>query len=142
MLDENFKDQMEEIVKLSPRGRQTMLFSATMTDEVRRKNVTREIILSFNVCFMLLSLLLCTMVFINSLPVFTGDVTDVTYNFGSRRIFRSSMLATGAKKTPDVVGNNNWARSNWLTLLRNPCHFFFFVILFYYLYLFILCWRN
>ena len=34
MLDENFKDQMEEIVKLSPRGRQTMLFSATMTDEV------------------------------------------------------------------------------------------------------------
>ena len=41
MLDENFKDQMEEIVKLSPRGRQTMLFSATMTDEVpvRCKNV-------------------------------------------------------------------------------------------------------
>ena len=35
MLDENFKDQMEEIVKLSPRGRQTMLFSATMTDEVQ-----------------------------------------------------------------------------------------------------------
>ncbi|XP_020611155.1 probable ATP-dependent RNA helicase DDX27 isoform X2 [Orbicella faveolata] len=34
MLDENFKDQMEEIMKLSPRGRQTMLFSATMTDEV------------------------------------------------------------------------------------------------------------
>ncbi|XP_068674830.1 probable ATP-dependent RNA helicase DDX27 isoform X2 [Montipora capricornis] len=34
MLDENFKDQMEEIVRLSPRGRQTMLFSATMTDEV------------------------------------------------------------------------------------------------------------
>ena len=103
MLDENFKDQMEEIVKLSPRGRQTMLFSATMTDEVRRKNVTREIILSFNVCFMLLSLLLCTMVFINSLSVFTGDVTDVTYNFGSRRIFRSSILATGAKKRRDVV---------------------------------------
>lgn len=56
MLDENFKDQMEEIVKLSPRGRQTMLFSATMTDEVRRKNVTREIIHCFNVCFMFLSL--------------------------------------------------------------------------------------
>ena len=126
MLDENFKDQMEEIVKLSPRGRQTMLFSATMTDEVRRKNVTREIILSFNVCFMfnLLSLLLCTMVFISSLSFLTGDVTDVTYNFGSRKIFRSSILATGAKKTRDAVGNNYWARSNWLTLLRNPCPFF------------------
>ncbi|KAK2559724.1 putative ATP-dependent RNA helicase DDX27 [Acropora cervicornis] len=34
MLDENFQDQMEEIIKLSPGGRQTMLFSATMTDEV------------------------------------------------------------------------------------------------------------
>ena len=139
MLDENFKDQMEEIVKLSPRGRQTMLFSATMTDEVRRKNVTREIILSFNVCFMfnLLSLLLCTIVFISSLSFLTGDVTDVTYNFGSRRIFRSSILATGAKKTRDAVGNNYWARSNWLTLLRNPCHFFlllFCLITFTYLY--------
>ena len=113
MLDENFKDQMEEIVKLSPRGRQTMLFSATMTDEVRRKNVTREIILSFNVCFLfnLLSLLLCTMVFISSLSFLTGYVTDVTYNFGSRKIFRSSILATGTKKTRDAVGNNYWARS-------------------------------
>ncbi|EDO39252.1 predicted protein [Nematostella vectensis] len=34
MLDEHFRDQMNEIIKLSPRGRQTMLFSATMTDEV------------------------------------------------------------------------------------------------------------
>ena len=34
MLDENYRDQIEEIVKFSPRGRQTMLFSATMTDEV------------------------------------------------------------------------------------------------------------
>lgn len=34
MLDEHFKDQMQEIIKLSSRGRQTMLFSATMTDEV------------------------------------------------------------------------------------------------------------
>lgn len=35
MLDEHFKDQMDEIIRLSNRGRQTMLFSATMTDEVR-----------------------------------------------------------------------------------------------------------
>jgi superfamily II DNA/RNA helicase len=34
MLDENYRDQIEEIVKFSPKGRQTMLFSATMTDEV------------------------------------------------------------------------------------------------------------
>lgn len=34
MLEEHFKDQMEELIRLSPRGRQTMLFSATMTDEV------------------------------------------------------------------------------------------------------------
>jgi len=27
-------DQMNELIKLCPRGRQTMLFSATMTDEV------------------------------------------------------------------------------------------------------------
>jgi len=34
MLEEHFKDQMEELIRLCPRGRQTMLFSATMTDEV------------------------------------------------------------------------------------------------------------
>ena len=28
-------DQMNELIRLCPRGRQTMLFSATMTDEVR-----------------------------------------------------------------------------------------------------------
>lgn len=35
MLDEHFEDQMNEIIKLCPIKRQTMLFSATMTDEVR-----------------------------------------------------------------------------------------------------------
>ena len=35
MLDEHFMDQMNEIIRLCPRGRQTLLFSATMTDEVR-----------------------------------------------------------------------------------------------------------
>ncbi|XP_065676333.1 probable ATP-dependent RNA helicase DDX27 [Hydra vulgaris] len=34
MLEEHFHDQMKEIIRLCPRGRQTMLFSATMTDEV------------------------------------------------------------------------------------------------------------
>ena len=34
MLDEHFMDQMDELIRLCPRGRQTMLFSATMTDEV------------------------------------------------------------------------------------------------------------
>jgi len=35
MLDEHFMDQMNELIRLCPRGRQTMLFSATMTDEVQ-----------------------------------------------------------------------------------------------------------
>ena len=34
MLEEHFKDQMEELIRLCPLGRQTMLFSATMADEV------------------------------------------------------------------------------------------------------------
>ena len=37
MLDEHFMDQMDELIRLCPRGRQTMLFSATMTDEVCSK---------------------------------------------------------------------------------------------------------
>ena len=36
MLDEHFKDQMDELIRLCPKGRQTMLFSATMTDEVSK----------------------------------------------------------------------------------------------------------
>lgn len=34
MLDENFEDQLNDIIKLCPKSRQTMLFSATMTDQV------------------------------------------------------------------------------------------------------------
>eukprot|EP00123_Amoebidium_parasiticum_P017680 comp23942_c6_seq1/m.42330 comp23942_c6_seq1/g.42330 ORF comp23942_c6_seq1/g.42330 comp23942_c6_seq1/m.42330 type:complete len:839 (-) comp23942_c6_seq1:320-2836(-) len=34
LLELGFKDEIEEVVKACPKGRQTMLFSATMTDEV------------------------------------------------------------------------------------------------------------
>ncbi len=34
MLDEHFEDQMNDIISQCPKGRQTMLFSATMTDQV------------------------------------------------------------------------------------------------------------
>lgn len=34
MLEEQFKDQLKEVIDLCARDRQTMLFSATMTEEV------------------------------------------------------------------------------------------------------------
>ncbi|KAJ8303048.1 hypothetical protein KUTeg_019444 [Tegillarca granosa] len=38
MLDEYFAEQMKEVIRLCSRNRQTMLFSATMTDEIERLN--------------------------------------------------------------------------------------------------------
>ena len=34
MLEDGFKEELTEIVRHCPRGRQTMLFSASMTDDV------------------------------------------------------------------------------------------------------------
>lgn len=35
ILDEHFEEQLNELIRLCPKSRQTMLFSATMTDQVR-----------------------------------------------------------------------------------------------------------
>merc|ERR1712180_502572 len=39
MIEEHFADQLKELIRLCPRGRQTMLFSATMTDQVEELTV-------------------------------------------------------------------------------------------------------
>ena len=37
ILDEHFEEQLNEVIRLCPKSRQTMLFSATMTDQVMRE---------------------------------------------------------------------------------------------------------
>lgn len=59
MLDEYFAEQMKEVIKLCSRTRQTMLFSATMTEEV-----TDLAAVSLN----------------NPVKIFTNENTQVAFN--------------------------------------------------------------
>ena len=40
LLESGFADELREIVTACPRGRQTLLFSATLTDQVRLNTTT------------------------------------------------------------------------------------------------------
>ena len=57
ILDEHFEEQLNEVIRLCPKSRQTMLFSATMTDQVMRRDPNFPLRL-VAVCFLLLLLLL------------------------------------------------------------------------------------
>lgn len=51
ILDEGFQDELNEIIKICPKSRQTILFSATMTDKVKKlkfKNLLKFLIRLIN----------------------------------------------------------------------------------------------
>lgn len=62
MLEEHFEEQMKEIIKECQMGRQTMLFSATMTDKVSQICSEHFSFTSnLNLCF--ISLVVCIELF-------------------------------------------------------------------------------
>ena len=53
----------------------------------------------------------------------TSLIIFILKKYGKQNTHHHHFLHKEVKKT--LLIETAWARSNWLTLLRNPCHFFF-----------------